>query len=368
MSEHQAQPGHQPTSESKHTLHPHQRVFVVGKGPDCTVANELAAAYAHLGCEVSVGTLGELEAANPDLIAVADPRIDMRQLADIAARTGAHVAPSIQACEVAFDRQSLRSTAADELGLPTLTSAPAHSAEELARAADEIGFPLVVKQRRGSTKAVFTNAEEMLSNPITASFPEDGLVAERYIDFDYEVTILTARSVDPATGQLATWFCEPIGTRHEDGALVECWQPAPISEAAMGNARSIAARVTGALQCCGLYAIELFVDGEEVYFSQASPLTGLDGMLTRATQRLDQFELQARASLHLPIDVTLVSPGAARIVRGGADKLSSASMARAMAVEETGVQVMGADVLVRATGESAEEARSRAAQAAAVFD
>ncbi|QYH19175.1 ATP-grasp domain-containing protein [Corynebacterium aquatimens] len=215
---------------------------------------------------------------------------------------------------------------------------------------------------------MFTNAEEMLSNPIAASFPEDGLVVERYIDFDYEVTILTARSVDPATGQLATWFCEPIGTRHEDGELVECWQPAPISEAAMGNARSIAARVTGALQCCGLYAIELFVDGEEVYFSQASPLTGLDGMLTRATQRLDQFELQARASLHLPIDVTLVSPGAARIVRGGADKLSSASMARAMAVEETGVQVMGADVLVRATGESAEEARSRAAQAAAVFD
>ncbi|MCP1387624.1 ATP-grasp domain-containing protein [Corynebacterium sp. TA-R-1] len=366
MSEqHDQHTGHQAGS---HRLRPHLRVLVLGSAPDCTFANELAAAYRHLGCEVSVDTLGEAPtSANPDLIAVADPRVDTQRLFELAAATNADVAPSIGACDVAFDRQSLRSTAADELGLPTLTSAPAHTPDELAAVAEEIGYPIVVKQRRGSSKQTFRSAEELKQSPFATQLPEDGLVAERYIDFDYEVTILTARSVDPATGQLATWFCEPMGTRHEAGELVECWQPAPISEAAMGNARSIAARVTGALECCGLYAIELFVDGEEVYFSQASPLAGLDGMLTRATQRLDQFELQARASLRLPIDATLVSPGAAQLVHGGAANLSAQSMVQAMAVEETGVQVIGEDILVRSTGDSVEEARARAAAAAACF-
>ena len=192
-----------------------------------------------------------------------------------------------------------------------------------------------------------------------AAEDDEGGVVERYVVVDMKVTILTARSVDPATGKLATWFCEPIGTRHEDGRLVEAWQPAPLSEAAMDNARSIAARITGAFECCGLYTIELFVDGEDVYFSQVIPRPSRLGMITRATQRINQFDLHARATEQLPIDVTLVSPGAARIVRGGDPDLSS--LAAAMFIEEVGVQVLGDDILILATGDTVEEARDRAA-------
>lgn len=327
------------------------------------MADELAAAYRHLGWQPVAGSVAD--AQTHAFVAVADASIDASTLSE-AEEAGARVAPSSHACGTTFDRDALRRKASQELGLPSLEQELVQHPDDLEAAAERVGFPLVVKQRRGSGQVVMERALDV--DKLPAPFPEDGLVLERYIAFDYEVTILAARSVDPATGQLATWFCEPIGTRHVDGRLVETWQPAPLSETAMGNARSIAARVTGALECCGLYAIELFVDGEEVYFSQASPLCGLDGMLTRATQRLDQFELQARASLRLPIDVTLVSPGAAQLVHG-ADATPEA-IAAAMAVEEAGVQVIRGPVnavLVRATGDTVEEARERAAEAAAQF-
>lgn len=339
--------------------------LVLGSGP---IAHELAAAYRHLGFSPVVGTLAKVPPMRPELIAVADPGIDTHELTQIAQQIGAHVAPSVNACNLAFDRQSLRSTAADELGLPTLMSHLVYSPGELAQAAQEIGFPLVLKQRRGTKQEVLRDEAELDTAALLNPFPANGIVAERYIDFDFEVTILAARSVDPETGQLATWFCEPIGTSHNGPYLTECWQPAPLTEAAMGNARSIAARVTGALECCGVFAIELFVDGEEVYFSQASPLPRLAGMLTRATQRLDQFELQARASLGLPIDATLVSPGAARVVRDVADQATPAALAAAMAVEETGVQVIGQHILVRSTAETVEEARERAGAAARTLE
>lgn len=335
--------------------HSNRHVHVLGSGP---LAEELAAAYRHLGWSP---TLGRTPHAQPDLVAVAD---DMLHASDLEALevSGAEVVPSISTCSVTFDRDALRTTAADELGLPTLTHELAQTAEELPGVAERIGYPLVVKPRRGRGQLIVRDAEELANAPVLKPFPTHGVVVERFIAFDYELTILTARSVDPATGELATWFCEPIGTRHAGGDLVECWQPAPLPDTVRDNARSIAARVTNALECCGIYAIELFVDGEEVYFSAVLPLPGLDGMLTRATQRLDQFEIHSRATLRLPIDVTLVSPGASQIVYGA--NTDPEALARAMTVEETGVQVLGRDVLVRSTGESVEEARERAARAA----
>lgn len=335
--------------------HPNRQVHVLGSGP---LAEELAAAYRHLGW---LPTVGPTPQQAPGLVAVADAGLDPATLEALEGE-GVRVVPSIRTCAVTFDRDSLRTTAADELGLPTLTHELARSAEELPEVAERIGFPLVVKPRRGRGQLVVRNLDELRNAPVLTPFPAQGVVVERFIEFDYELTILTARSVDPATGELATWFCEPIGTRHEGGDLVECWQPAPLPETVHDNARSIAARVTNALECCGLYAIELFIDGEEVYFSGAQPMPGIDGMLTRATQRLDQFELHARATLRMPIDVTLVSPGASQIVYGA--NTSPEALARAIAVEETGVQVLGRDVLVRSTGESVEEALGRAVRAA----
>lgn len=326
------------------------RVLVLGSGP---IADELVIAYRRLGCEAELGSLAG--APRYDMVVVADDSVDAGELRAAAEHTP--VVPAASACALAFDRAALREKACDELGLPTLTYQPTRTADELAAAAESIGYPLIMKPRLGRGQHVAMSAEE-LAHP----FGDQDLMVERFIDFDYEVTILTVRSVDPATGELATWFCEPIGTRHDHGELVETWQPALLSEAAADNARSIAARITGALEGCGLFAIELFVDGEEVYFSQATPLPTLDGMLTRVTQRVDQFELFARASLRMPIDVTLTTPGASLLAP------RSTALARAMSVEETGGQVLADALLIHSTADTVDQARERTAQAAGPHD
>lgn len=327
------------------------RVLVLGSGP---IADELAVAYRRLGCESAVGQL--VDAPHYDMVVVADDTVNAEELSTAAEQTP--VVPAVSACALAFDRAALREKACEELGLPTLTYQPTRTPEELTAAAESIGYPLIMKPRLGRGQHVATSPDE-LAHP----FGDQDLMVERFIDFDYEVTILTVRSVDPATGELATWFCEPIGTRHDHGELVECWQPALLSEAAADNARSIAARITGALEGCGLFAIELFVDGEEVYFSQATPLPTLDGMLTRATQRVDQFELFARASLRLPIDVTLTTPGASLLAPRSVSA-PQAALAHAMSVEETGGQLLTDALLIHSTADTVDEARERTARAA----
>ncbi|AKV59632.1 ATP-grasp domain-containing protein [Corynebacterium riegelii] len=338
------------------------RILVLGKGP---VAYQLAEAYRQLGFWPTIDTpqaLTEVLNTHPDnrpaLIAVAEEQVldtEALETLEQLEQQETRVVPSSHACELATDREALRTKASEELGLPTLAYKLATTKEEIEQAAEEIGFPLILKPTKGRGQHVATTTEE-LNHP----FGKRELMVERYIEFDYEVTILTVRSIDPNTGQLATWFCEPIGTRHEGARLVESWQPAPLTDAARDNARSIAARITGALGGHGLFAIELFVDGEEVYFSQATPLPGMDGLLTCATQRFDQCELFARASLLLPIDVTLTSPGASHLkYRLGDPTL----LAKALSVDETRVQVLDGAVAAHATADTIDEARDRAQEA-----
>lgn len=344
------------------------RVLLIGEG---VVASELAHSYARLGFEPVSGKLDDARALHPALIVTATDKFDLDELRRAAEETGARVVPTIEASELTANRQRTRVSANDDLGLPTLEHEFVAVESELAHAAERIGFPCVVKPGRSTAGAgqSVVHSPEALRGAYEAArraSPSEGVVLERYIEFDSEVTILAVRSVDPATGQLATWFCEPIGTRHENGRLVEAWQPAQLSEAVMDNARSIAARATGALNSCGVHTVELFIDGEEVYFSQVTPRPTLDGMVTKVSQRLDQFELHARASLRLPIDATLISPGASRLVAvdrtPGVDEL-----ARVMAVEETGAQVLASSCVVRSTGDTVGEARERAAGAAATL-
>lgn len=350
-------------------------VLILGTGP---VAHTTATSFADLGFDAWVGSLGDDIPADlrPRLTVVCDNSgIDVDELAALQEATGTQLVPSLDTCDITRNREGVRRTAAEELGLPTMAYEFARSPEELERCAEAVGYPCVVKppvSTGGRGQTVVHSAADLAqaweqarqTDSEDAAGSGDAVAVERYVDFDYEVTIITARSVDPATGQMATWFCEPIGTRHEAGRLVEAWQPAPLSEAATDNARSIAARITGRIGAQGVYSIELFVAGDEVYFSDVSPRPGLDGMITRATQRVDQFDLHARAVAGLPIDVTLVTPGAARFVpvsEVGFDRL-----ARALSVPETGVQVLdgGEMVLLRSTGETIGEARQRAAQAA----
>ena len=345
------------------------KVLILGTS---AVEEELATSFRRLGYEVQVGTFeqGAPGAMTPD-ITVAGEGTDLTKLRELVDTSGCELFPTVEACRMTRNREGVRRTAAEELGLPTMAYKFVDTVEELEACAEQVGYPLVVKPGRstaGEGQSVVRESKELraaFSKAQTACGPEgasEPVAVEQYIDFDYEVTILTVRSIDPATGAMATWFCEPIGTRHEHGKLVETWQPAALSQAAADNARSIAARISGAIAGRGVYSIELFVDGDEVYFSQATPRPDADGLLTRGTQRVDQFDLHARATAGLPIDVTLTSPGAAAFLHGV--NPTTAQIAQAMAVDEVTVEVHEDAVMVLATADTIDEAHERAAEAA----
>ena len=345
------------------------KVLILGTS---AVEEELATSFRRLGYEVQVGTFeqGAPGAMTPD-ITVAGEDTDLTKLRELVDTSGCELFPTVEACRMTRNREGVRRTAAEELGLPTMAYKFVDTVEDLEACAEQVGYPLVVKPGRstaGEGQSVVRESKElrgafakaqMACGPEGASEP---VAVEQYIDFDYEVTILTVRSIDPATGAMATWFCEPIGTRHEHGKLVETWQPAALSQAAADNARSIAARISGAIAGRGVYSIELFVDGDEVYFSQATPRPDADGLLTRGTQRVDQFDLHARATAGLPIDVTLTSPGAAAFLHGV--NPTTAQIAQAMAVDEVTIEVHEDAVMVLATADTIDEAHERAAEAA----
>ncbi|XQU71294.1 biotin carboxylase [Cupriavidus sp. H18C1] len=144
------------------------------------------------------------------------------------------------------------------------------------------------------------------------------VIVEGFIDFDYEITLLTVRARG-ADGGIETHFCEPIGHLQQAGDYVESWQPHPMHPAALQKAREIARAVTGDLGGQGLFGVELFVKGEQVWFSEVSPRPHDTGMVTMITQWQSEFELHARAILGLPVDTTLKSPGASAVIYGGVD-------------------------------------------------
>ncbi|MDQ1316304.1 MAG: phosphoribosylglycinamide formyltransferase 2, partial [Pseudomonadota bacterium] len=164
------------------------------------------------------------------------------------------------------------------------------------------------------------------------------VIVEGVIDFDYEITLLTVRA--PGTsGNIETYFCEPIGHLQVKGDYVESWQPQPMSAAALKRAQDIAAAVTGNLGGRGIFGVELFVKGDTVWFSEVSPRPHDTGMVTMATQRQNEFELHARAILGLPVDVSLREPGASAVIYGGMDATGIAFDGVAEALRTPGVDL-----------------------------
>lgn len=294
----------------------------------------------------------------------------------------ASVVPTALANRLTMNREGIRTFAHDKLGLPNSAFRFASTPEEMTRAAEEIGYPCVVKPVMGSSGAgqsYVGGADELEAAWNEAMknsrFNVQRVMVEQYIPFDYEVTILAVRSIDPATGREATWFCEPIGHRQDRGDYVESWQPAHMSEDALDTARSIAARIATALGGRGVFGVELFVKGDDVYFSEVSPRPHDTGMVTLGTQRFSEFDLHARAILGLPIDTTLISPGASAVIRceDRADgDIEYVGVNKAMAVEETNVYLFGKPrALTRrrmgvtvATAEDTGQARQRAEETA----
>jgi len=199
------------------------------------------------------------------------------------------------------------------------------------------------------------------------------VIVEGFIDFEYEITLLTVRAKG-ADGAVTTHFCDPIGHIQVAGDYVESWQPQPMSPLALARAREIAGRVTSNLGGLGIFGVELFIKGDQVWFSEVSPRPHDTGMVTMCSQVQSEFDLHARAILGLPVDVSLRAPGASAVIYGGVDArdIVFEGVAEALAVPNSDLRLFGKPEAFKkrrmgvalATGRDIEEARARAKLAA----
>jgi len=281
----------------------------------------------------------------PEIEAIATPVL--QQLEDAGA---VRVIPTARAARLTMDREGIRRLAAETLGVPTSAYRFCDSLAELQAAIDGgIGYPCIVKPVMSSSG----KGQSKIDGPADVRKAWDyamaggrvshgRVIVEGFVDFDYEITLLTVRALD-ASGAVRTHFCEPIGHVQVSGDYVESWQPHPMAPEALRKAQQIAQAVTGDLGGQGLFGVELFVKGEQVWFSEVSPRPHDTGMVTMATQWQNEFELHARAILGLPVDTTLKSPGASAVIYGGVDAAGIAfdKVADALAVPGTDLRLFG---------------------------
>ncbi|MBY3792344.1 formate-dependent phosphoribosylglycinamide formyltransferase [Rhodococcus fascians] len=319
--------------------------------------------------------LALIDAQQPDFVVPEIEAIATDALAEVESKGRSVVIPTARATQLTMNREGIRRLAAEELGLPTSPYAFADSLDEVRQALSHIGFPAVIKPVMSSSgkgqSVVRTEAdvETAWDYALKGGRVDLGrVIVEGFVDFDYEITLLTVRATN------GTSFCEPIGHLQESGDYIESWQPQPMSDAALASAREVAERITTALGGRGLFGVELFVQGDNVYFSEVSPRPHDTGLVTLRTQRFSEFELHARAVLGLPIDTTLLSPGASAVIYGGvdADGIAFEGVADALAVPETDLRLFGKPAsFVRrrmgvavSTASDIETARARAREAA----
>ena len=281
----------------------------------------------------------------PEIEAIATPT-----LMELEKEGVATVIPTARAAWLTMNREGIRRLAAEELGLPTSPYRFASSLDELRRAVDDgIGYPCIVKpvmssSGKGQSK-VDTPAELEAAWQYAASggrVDAGRVIVEGLIRFDYEITLLTVRARE-ADGSIRTHFCAPIGHVQVAGDYVESWQPQPMSAVALERSRDIAERVTANLGGTGLFGVELFVAGDQVWFSEVSPRPHDTGMVTMATQHQSEFELHARAILGMPVDTGLRNPGASAVIYGGleADGIVFDGVAEALRVPDVDLRLFG---------------------------
>ncbi|MDE2119582.1 MAG: formate-dependent phosphoribosylglycinamide formyltransferase [Betaproteobacteria bacterium] len=322
-------------------------------------------------------------AERPHLIVPEIEAIATQALLEIEAEGLAEVIPTARAAQLTMNREGIRRLAAEELGLPTSPYAFAESLDELRRAIDAgIGYPCVVKPVMSSSG----KGQSVLRGPDDLQGAWDyamaggrvqlaRVIVEGFIDFDYEITQLTVRACAAPDGEVGTFFCEPIGHLQQHGDYVESWQPQPMSPRALERSREISGLVTAALGGRGVFGVELFVRGDEVWFSEVSPRPHDTGLVTLCSQRQSEFELHARAILGLPVDTALREPGASAVIYGGvaARALRFEGVAQALAVPRADLRLFGKPEsferrrmgVALAAGDDVEQARARARQVAA---
>jgi phosphoribosylglycinamide formyltransferase 2 len=321
-----------------------------------------------------------VEAERPHLIVPEIEAIATDELARIEADGLATVIPTARAAQLTMNREGIRRLAAEELALPTSAYAFAASESELATAIDEVtGFPCFVKPVMSSSGKGQSFVETPEGVAAAWNYALEGgrverarVIVEGRVDFDYEITQLTVRAM--RDGAVETLFCAPIGHRQVKGDYVESWQPQPMSDRALARTREIAAQVTGALGGLGLFGVELFVKGDEVWFSEVSPRPHDTGLVTLATQWQSEFALHARAILGLPVDVALREAGASAVIYGGleAKGIAFEGVAEALSIPGVDLRLFGKPEsferrrmgVALARAETVDEARARAREAA----
>jgi phosphoribosylglycinamide formyltransferase 2 len=295
----------------------------------------------------------------------------------------ARVVPTARAANLTMNREGIRRLAAETIGLPTSPYRFADSYQELEAAVrDGIGLPCVVKpvmSSSGKGQSKVDRIEDLRAAWDTAAvggrIRRDRVIVEGFVDFDYEITQLTVRARG-ADGAIGTFFCEPIGHVQVHGDYVESWQPHPMAPAALAKARDYARRVTDELGGVGIFGVELFVKGEQVWFSEVSPRPHDTGLVTLASQWQNEFELHARALLGLPVDTTMRAAAAASaVIYGGVDAKGVVyeGVADALAIPGTDLRLFGKPEsyvkrrmgVALAHAPTVEEARARAKSAAA---
>jgi phosphoribosylglycinamide formyltransferase 2 len=319
----------------------------------------------------------------PHLIVPEIEALNTNTLADIEAAGIATVIPTVKAVQLTMNREGIRRLAAEELGLPTSPYAFSRSEADLQAAIDAgIGYPCFIKPTMSSSgkgQSRITNASEVKpawDYAATGGRVNQGVViVEGQIDFDYEITLLTVRAKN-ASGEIQTYFCEPIGHVQEKGDYVESWQPQAMTTGALVESKRIAKAVTDSLGGLGLFGVELFIKGDSVWFSEVSPRPHDTGMVTMCSQRFSEFDLHARAILGLPVDVSLREVGASAVIYGQHEtqNLVFDGVDKALAVPSSDIRLFGKpEAFVKrrmgvalATGKDISEARERAKLAASL--
>jgi phosphoribosylglycinamide formyltransferase 2 len=321
-----------------------------------------------------------IEKEQPHIIVPEIEAIATDMLVQIEQEGKVRVIPTARAAQLTMNREGIRRLAAEILWLPTSPYKFADSLEELRAAIAVIGYPCIIKpvmSSSGKGQSKVDSADEVQAAwdyAASGSRVNQGrVIVEGFIAFDYEITQLTVRAVS-ANGEIETHFCEPIGHVQVHGDYVESWQPMAMSSLALQRSRDIAKKVTDDLGGLGIFGVELFVKGDQVWFSEVSPRPHDTGMVTMCTQRFNEFELHARAILGLPVDATLRAAGASAVIYGQMDEkgIVFKGVEEALRVPESDIRLFGKPESFKkrrmgvalATGHDTDEARARAKLAA----
>ena len=320
-----------------------------------------------------------IEEEQPDLIVPEIEAIATDTLLELE-QEGFHVIPTAKAARLTMNREGIRRLAAEELGLATSPYHFAETREEFLKAVRKVGIPCVVKpimSSSGKGQSTIRNEADVDSS---WDYAQSGgragagkVIVEGFVDFDYEITLLTIRHEGGVS------YCEPIGHRQEDGDYRESWQPQPMSEAALAESKLVANAVTEALGGRGLFGVELFIKGDAVFFSEVSPRPHDTGMVTLISQDLSEFALHARAILGLPVpNITFHGPSASAVVlvEGNSRQTVFGNLQQAFAQADTTLRFFGKPEVAGkrrmgvalARADNVEEAKSKAIQAASVVE